>query len=148
MEQAFKNFETHIQSDISVTEVKDLKQCSLLTKGSIYNLQGSVNGDKNSSQQVERATVNGATIDVNLCAEDIPATSTPSCNITDSFAHIYANGKCHSFKNDGDKKDNVFATDMKDDNGNVTGVTLHYVGGDFQCPAGNSTKPYDLLVNI
>jgi hypothetical protein len=74
----------------------------------------------------------GKTIDFNFCKDAIPQTSNPPCSIDDSFAHLYYNDKCFSFKNPGEV-DDTFATDLKDQDEQKVGITLHYKGGNSIC---------------
>jgi hypothetical protein len=58
----------------------------------------------------------------------------------DAFAHIYDQGvsMCYGLKEAADQKANTFATEILNDDSNIDGISLHYVGGQDTCPTDTS----------
>lgn len=87
----------------------------------------------------------GYTVKYNFCESPLPAEGT--CTDSDAYAFVMGpSGECVAIRNE-EKKTNIFATELVDENNMVNGFTLNYPGEGTTCLA-DSSKTYSFKVEL
>jgi len=138
-------------------DLNNVAACQYATKTAFFNLDNIMidEGEKDDQNQQVEAPVgfsSGEQIIFNYCEHFIDKSLDPNVPANcpdDSYAFIVStqgDKKCYKLSQD-DKKADTFGTELKNEDGNINGIQLNFVGGGEQCESDTS-RTYNLTVQL